>query len=396
MGGITKALFGGSDSKSSSQQQSSSQLDPRLFDIYNQNLNRASGVANNLGVRQFADYAPDYNSGADMLRNTVTNQQGLNTVRQGSALAGQAGNYNPLMVDGGSFLNANMQAYMNPFLQNVAGNTINDMYRARQMQGMGDNYAATQAGAFGGSRHGIAEAETNRNFYDRLGSTLGNLYSTGYDTASQMAMSDLDRALAAQQSNQNAGLTTNEQRLSAADSLGRLGVMDQEMGLQGSQAMMNLGLGQQEFNQAQLDAIRNLPLEQQAIINEALGINPAGGSGMTSSSSGTSASKSDSQNGVASGIGSIIGAAMFLSDERAKENIKPIGGALAKLKEIDGMEYNYLNSPDRTAGVMAQDVERVMPGAVADVGMKMVNYPEVTGLLVEAVKELAKKQKKRG
>jgi hypothetical protein len=44
-----------------------------------------------------------------------------------------------------------------------------------------------------------------------------------------------------------------------------------------------IGQQQQAMTQAQLDAIRNLPLEQQQIINEALSLNPAGGSGVQSS-----------------------------------------------------------------------------------------------------------------
>ena len=57
------------------------------------------------------------------------------------------------------------------------------------------------------------------------------------------------------------------------------------MGLAGANALAQQGGFQQQFSQQQLDAIRNLPLEQQQIINQALGINPAGGSGMQSTSS---------------------------------------------------------------------------------------------------------------
>ena len=52
--------------------------------------------------------------------------------------------------------------------------------------------------------------------------------------------------------------------------------------------LLDQGLIQQGFSQQQLDAIRNLPLEQQQILNQALGINVGGGSGMQSSSSGSS------------------------------------------------------------------------------------------------------------
>lgn len=289
MSKVTKTLFGGSDSKSS--QQSSSALDPRMFDLFNQNFQRASGVAGNLGAREFAGFTQDYNSGADALRNAVLGGGGLNTLGAGAQLAQNVGMGN---ITPGSFLNANMNAYMNPYLQNVAGNTMSDMYRAREIQGLSDNDAAVRAKAFGGSRHGVAEAETNRNFYDRLGSTLGNIYAGGFQSAAEMANQDMNRDLTAQSTNQ-------ANALQAAGILGQLGMTQQQMGLQGADALINLGLGQQEFNQAQLDAIRNLPLEQQAIINEALGLNPAGGSGMTSQSSGTSSSSS--QNGIFKSIG---------------------------------------------------------------------------------------------
>jgi hypothetical protein len=391
MSGITKTLFGGSDSKST--QKSSSQLDPRLFKMFDQNFNRATGVADNLGVRQFAGFTPDYNAGADVIRNTV-NGAGMNAINTGIGIASQSGKYTPQNISGGSFLNSNIDAYMNPYLRNVADTTMNDMFRARQIQGQSDNYSATQAGAFGGSRHGVAEAETNRNFYDVMGRQLADLYGTGFNAATGLAGQDLDRGLQADQSNQTAGLTANAQQLAAADSLAKLGLMNQTMGLEGGQALQNLGMGYQQFDQQQLDAIRNLPIEQQSIINEALGINPAGGSGMQSTSSGSSSSSS--QNGMFKDMGALIGTAMFLSDKNAKENMSEIDDPLEKLRLLSGQEYNYIGDGQRTAGVMAQDVERVMPGAVATspFGSKMVNYPEVTGLLVEAVNELARKQKR--
>jgi len=339
-----KKLFGGSESRSS--QQSNTQLDPRMFDMFNQNYQRATDVANNLGARQFADFTPDFNAGADALRSTVGGQ-GMSTVGRGADMATAAGMYRPQDVNvagvtaaqgnrgdirdvsGGSFLNANIDAYMNPFLQNVAGNVTNDLGRARQMEQMQTASAAAKARAFGGSRQGVLEAETNRNFYDRLGNTLSSLYSSGFDTASNLAGQDLTRSLQAQMANQsadqnlmglnvgnqqqaalanqqaelvagtanqNAGLTANQQQIAAAGLLGNLGQQQQTMGLEGANALMNLGLGQQQFNQAQLDAIRNLPLEQQALLNEALGINPGGGSGMVSNSSGSS--RSDQWRGI--------------------------------------------------------------------------------------------------
>ena len=91
------------------------------------------------------------------------------------------------------------------------------------------------------------------------------------------------------------------------------------------------------------------------------------------------------------GIGAMAAA---LSDRRAKENIEPIDGALAKVEELTGYTYNYKeNSPEiRNGGVMAQDLEKVLPDAVFEKdGVKYVKYDAVIGLLVSAVGELSKK-----
>ena len=55
-----------------------------------------------------------------------------------------------------------MSQYMNPYEDQVVGQTMSDLERARQIQQNQADYAMGRAGAFGGSRHGIAQAEDNR------------------------------------------------------------------------------------------------------------------------------------------------------------------------------------------------------------------------------------------
>lgn len=455
IGGITRTLFGGGTSRQQSTQ--SSQLDPRMFDMFDQNRQRATGVANNLGVRQFADFTPDFYTGRDQIMSTIGGP-GQRSVQAAQQAAQRATNFRAPTISGvgydanvadrgdirdvagGSFLNANIGDYMNPFLNLVAGNTISDMDRARQMTQMQNADAATAARAFGGSRQGVLEAETNRGFFDRLGNTLGGLYATGFDAASNMAMSDMDRALAANLANQGvdqnvimanmqalnqadqfgataqnaasvanqqALLNANQQRLAATGMLGDLGNVGQQMALQSGEAATNLGFVQQQLDQARLDAIRSLPLERQAIINEALGINVGGGSGMVST--GQSSGSSSQQTGIVPGLtgmfsgganSAISGLSGFLgfSDIRMKENVERVENPLDKINQLTGYSYNYKGSDEPAAGVMAQDVEKVLPNAVGvndGNGMKMVDYAAVTGLLVEAVNELANKQGKK-
>ena len=79
------------------------------------------------------------------------------------------------------------------------------------------------------------------------------------------------------------------------------------------------------------------------------------------------------------------------SDERLKENIVIIENALDKVNAIRGVTYNRndIEETNRHAGVIAQEVEKVLPEVVAtdDQGIKHVAYGNMVGLLIEAIKE---------
>jgi hypothetical protein len=140
-----------------------------------------------------------------------------------------------------------------------------------------------------------------------------------------------------------------------------------------------LDLAYQDFMRQQ-----QYPLQQLQILQQGFTQMPSGGTQQTTQN--LSGAQQFGQ-----GLSNVAALAyLFSSDKRMKENISKMKSPLAALGELSGYEYEYKGSDMPTGGVMAQDVERVMPHAVAkaDNGMKMVNYPEVTGLLVEAVKEL--------
>jgi hypothetical protein len=80
------------------------------------------------------------------------------------------------------------------------------------------------------------------------------------------------------------------------------------------------------------------------------------------------------------------------SDERKKTNIEPIPNALEKVLQLRGVTFDKIDGDDRRhAGVIAQEVEKVLPEVVYTDkdGMKSVAYGNVIGLLIEAIKELA-------
>jgi hypothetical protein len=90
------------------------------------------------------------------------------------------------------------------------------------------------------------------------------------------------------------------------------------------------------------------------------------------------------------------------SDERLKENLEPIGSAVEKVEQITGYTYNWIPMEDihvygdmKDIGVIAQEVEKVLPEIVSDRenGYKAIKYDKLTAVLIQAVKELSDRVK---
>ena len=83
------------------------------------------------------------------------------------------------------------------------------------------------------------------------------------------------------------------------------------------------------------------------------------------------------------------------SDIRLKENVEVISDAINKVKQLKGITFNYKKDGKKSTGLIAQDLEKVLPEAVyetSDVDDEdkhlAVRYGNTVGLLVEAIKEL--------
>jgi len=85
------------------------------------------------------------------------------------------------------------------------------------------------------------------------------------------------------------------------------------------------------------------------------------------------------------------------SDERLKTNKVLIKGALFKVNQLGGYEFDWIpmigihENEGHDIGVIAQEVEKVFPEIVTtrDSGYKAVKYEKLTAVLIEAVKELS-------
>jgi chemotaxis protein histidine kinase CheA len=79
------------------------------------------------------------------------------------------------------------------------------------------------------------------------------------------------------------------------------------------------------------------------------------------------------------------------SDESLKTNIQTIDGALGKVEAVRGVTFERLEDGSVSTGVVAQELHAVLPEAVKtdENGLHHVAYGNITGLLIEAVKELS-------
>jgi hypothetical protein len=121
----------------------------------------------------------------------------------------------------------------------------------------------------------------------------------------------------------------------------------------------------------------------------------SGSNGLTGTVTTTgSLSMSGSYTGTFSVTGAIIasGNITAFSDRKLKENLEKISGALAKVRSLTGYTYTRNDLDDKTkrhTGLIAQDVEAVLPEAVEEHGgIKGVAYGQMMGLVFEAIKEL--------
>lgn len=101
--------------------------------------------------------------------------------------------------------------------------------------------------------------------------------------------------------------------------------------------------------------------------------------------------------GIFDGVLSVIGGVPAVSsDQRLKSNVETIYSALDLNRNLRGVTFNYLAQNEPSMGVIAQEVEPILPDIVktTDDGYKMVNYYALSGLFIECIKSLEQKIEK--
>ena len=157
----------------------STTTDPQQMAIYSDLYDRSKSIAGQPFVpytgARVAGFNPDQLQGFDSTRGMFKDSM----------------SYDPrgLLSDMGT-QPLDIQSFQNPYNTQVIDQSLADLDRARQIRLQSDQDAAIGAGAFGGSRSALLEAETNRNFADAAARTSSNLRQSGYNNSLNAAMQD--------------------------------------------------------------------------------------------------------------------------------------------------------------------------------------------------------------
>jgi len=257
-------------------------LDPDVKEKWLSMYGRAEEVADRPYVpytgNRIAGFDPLQTKGFDMYESAVGT--GADALARAISTANTSAGYTPDTVNTRT-MGSTFEDYLNPYTGEVIDTTMADMERQRQMA-MGNIAGSAQAAnAFGGSRHGIAESETNRGFADEMGQISAQLRDQGFNTAMAGFMGDSALMQAGDIANQAAGLDANQQVQSASALLAALSGQERDQAFGDAQMMVDLGAEQQGMSQAELDLAyqqfteeQDHPLRQLETLMSAYGISP--------------------------------------------------------------------------------------------------------------------------
>ena len=203
------------------------------------------GQAQALSQTPYQTYQGPLTAGASNLQNTAF--QGLGSLTMPSSIgdaATTAGNiatkaqglsYTPTTQ---AFDATQAQNYMNPYLQASLNPQLEEARRQSQITQQQNAGRMTQAGAFGGGRQAILDAETQRNLGTNLANITGQGYNTAFTNAQQQFNADQQRKMQEAQYGAGFGLQGLQTGLQGAQAQGQIGNMFNTANLGNIQAQL--------------------------------------------------------------------------------------------------------------------------------------------------------------
>jgi hypothetical protein len=287
-----------------------------LEDVTKENIKKATEVADRpyeaYGGELTAGFAPEQESAFSYAMSNVGREDPAYLAAINAA--GGVSGYTPGTVSAGNFLSGNVDAYMNPYIQNVEDRAIANAQRSAQMNINQLGASAARSGGFG-SRLGVAEGVAASEAARGVGDLSARLRADAFTNASGLMTSDMDRALRAATTNVESGLSGAGLNLKAADVMGGLADRSLSARLADTGVMSAVGEERRALAQRKLDEEyarfleeRNYPIEG---LNLRLAATSATPYGETKTTTGPGAAQPNALMtglGAAASIASMIGA----------------------------------------------------------------------------------------
>lgn len=245
-----------------------------------------------------AAYGPTANQQAAFTG--AANLTGNPAITEGMGVTRGVSTFTPQAVNPAMLRDVDLTGYLNPYTQNVIDATMGDIERARAGAITANQGAATQAKAYGGSRHGVVDAQTNEAALRTAANTGASLRAAGFDSARTAALADIQNKLQADTGNADRDVTGAGLRLAAGGQLGSQGIAADENARSNVTTQAALGEMQRQIEK-EADPQRRQAMWLQ-MIQQLLGINVSDVSGQTINQSGTSSGTSKSSGGMTVGF----------------------------------------------------------------------------------------------
>lgn len=129
-------------------------------------------------------------SGSKSKSNQTTNQTQTNTLSDRAVQQLQASQARIGGMQYQGFDPSQLDQFQNPYQQDVIDASLADINRQQQLSLQQGGDSAQAAGAFGGSRHGVADALTREGYDRNASATVAGLRQSGYNTALQAALGE--------------------------------------------------------------------------------------------------------------------------------------------------------------------------------------------------------------
>lgn len=225
------------------------------------------------GGETVADFTPDTRDYFSGVRNLTAGTQGTAEAQDMASEAASAAMNRPGYTAGqfgvGNLSQDQINAYMNPYTENVINTQLAGMQKRAGEQAAALRTRQASAGALGGSRGAVESVLADRESQQLMADTEAKLRAQGYDAATATALTQQERQLqaqrdaeAARQFEEEAGLARGEYGLTAASRIANLAAQERDMETQRLEALRGIGTQQQLMSQAELDDLYKRYIEE--------------------------------------------------------------------------------------------------------------------------------------